>query len=184
METSQTAAENRFVTAFGPANERAVSKVKDTLSDQVKSFIAQSPFVVMATSNREGRCDTSPKGGKPGFVKVLDDRHLVVPDVAGNRLFQSYLNMDGNPHVGLLFLIPGSNDTVRVNGRVTILPREELERLNITLSLNNPDDNSIQLQGILVEVEEAYPHCPRALKFAELWSVEEIQSRQEALRRR
>ena len=170
--------------AFGPPNERAVSKVKDTLSEEVKSFIAQSPFVVMATSNGEGRCDTSPKGGKPGFVKVLDDRHLVVPDVAGNRLFQSYLNMDDNPHVGLLFLIPGSNDTVRVNGRVAVLPREEMERLNITLSLNNPDDNSVQLQGILVEVEEAYPHCPRALKFAELWNVQTIERRLAPTRRR
>ena len=96
--------------------------------------------------------------------------------MAGNRLFQSYLNMSENPQVGLLFLIPGSNDTVRVNGRVTILAKEELDRMKVELSLNNPDDNSKKLQGILVEVDEAYTHCPRALKFAELWNPDAYDS--------
>ena len=184
MENNQTVTENRFVELFGTPKERSVDKVKNCMSDQVQAFIGQAPFVVMATSNQAGHCDASPKGGKPGFVKVLDDRHLIVPDVAGNKLFQSYLNLEDNPHVGLLFLIPGSNDTVRVNGKVTPVSGEELERLNIRLSLNNPDDNSIQLQGILVEVEEAYTHCPRALKFGELWNLEEIRRQQESLRRR
>jgi PPOX class probable FMN-dependent enzyme len=181
---SRVVTENRFNKAFGTPSERAVGKVKNTMSDVVKEFIAQSPFIVIATSNRDGECDASPKGGKPGFVRIVDDRHLVIPDVAGNKLFQSYQNMEGNPQVGVLFLIPGSNDTVRVNGRVTILPKEELDRLKVDLSINNPDDNSIKLQGILVEVDEAYTHCPRAFKFAELWNVESIQRRQEALRRR
>ena len=173
MESSQTVTQNQFVKAFGHPRERAVAKVKNTMSDQVQAYIAQSSLVVMATSNESGHCDASPKGGKPGFVKILDDQHLIVPDVAGNKLFQSYLNMLENPHIGLLFLIPGSNDTVRVNGRVSLLSAKELEELNIRLSLNNPDDNSIQLQGILVEVEEAYTHCPRAFKFADLWNVEQ-----------
>ncbi len=132
----------------------------------------------MATSDQEGRCDTSPKGGKPGFVRVLDDRHLLLPDVAGNKLFQSYGNMDTNPHVGLLFFIPGVNDTVRVNGAVTIVDKAELERRNITMSLYNPDDNAMHRQGILIDVEEAYGHCPRALKFSQLWDVEQIQANQ------
>ena len=140
------------------------------MTDVVMEFIGKSPFLVMATSSGDGGCDASPKGGKPGFVHILDDRHIIIPDVAGNRLFQSYLNMSENPQVGLLFLIPGSNDTVRVNGRVTILSKEELDRMKVELSLNNPDDNSRKLQGILVEVDEAYTHCPRALKFAELWN--------------
>ena len=158
--------ENQFNKAFGTPSERAVGKLKNTLSDVVKDFIAQSPFIVIATSNRAGECDASPKGGQPGLVRIVDDRHLVIPDVAGNKLFQSYQNMEDNPQVGVLFLIPGSNDTVRVNGHVNIISREELDRLNVDLAINNPDDNSIKPQGILVDVDDAYTHCPQAFKFA------------------
>ncbi len=170
MANGSVATDNRFSKAFGTPSHRATGKVVNVMTEVVKEFIANSPFIMMATSSGDGACDASPKGGKPGFVHILDDRHIIIPDVAGNRLFQSYLNMSENPQVGLLFLIPGSNDTVRVNGRVTILAKEELDRMKVELSLNNPDDNSKKLQGILVEVDEAYTHCPRALKFAELWN--------------
>ena len=76
----------------------------------------------MATCSPEGRCDASPKGGHPGFVRILDDRHLLVPDVAGNKLFQSYQNMDQNAHVGLIFFIPGISEVVRVNGTYSGAP--------------------------------------------------------------
>ncbi len=184
MESTSAVTENRFTEAFGIPSQRAVGKVQNIMSEAVKEFIVKSPFMVMATSNGAGESDASPKGGKPGFVKIVDDQHIVIPDVAGNRLFQSYQNMEDNPQVGLLFLIPGSNDTVRVNGHATILSSQELDRLDVQLSINNPDDNSIKLQGILVEVDEAYTHCPRALKFAELWNVESIQKRQGASQRR
>jgi len=173
-----TVAPNRFHEQFGIPSGRAVTKLKDYMTPFVQEFIQHSPFVVMATSDQDGRCDTSPKGGKPGFVRVLDERHLLLPDVAGNRLFQSYANMDGNPHVGLLFFIPGVNETVRVNGTVTIVDKAELEQRNIEMSLYNPDDNAKHLQGILIEVEEAYAHCPRALKFSQLWDAEQIQAHQ------
>ncbi len=167
---------NRFQERFGYPRGRAVSKLKNYMTPYVQEFIRRSPFVVMATSDREGRCDASPKGGKPGFVRVLDERHLLLPDVAGNKLFQSYQNLDSNPYVGLLFFIPGVNDTVRVNGKVTLIDKEELQRRDVTLSLYEPDDNAQHLQGIIVEVEEAYGHCPRALKFSRLWDVGEIQA--------
>lgn len=173
-----TIAPNRFADVFGYPKGRAVTKLKDYMTPYVQAFIRQAPFVIMATSDADGRCDASPKGGKPGFVRVLDERHLLFPDVAGNKLFQSYQNMDANPHVGLLFLIPGVNDTVRVNGRVTLVDKQELERRNIALSLYNPDDNARHLQGILVAVEEAYGHCPRALKFSQLWDLETIATHQ------
>jgi hypothetical protein len=128
----------------------------------------------MATSGTDGRCDASPKGGLPGFVKVLDDSRLLMPDVAGNRLFQSYLNIDESPYVGLIFFIPGVGETVRVNGRATFVAEEELRRLDVTLEVRNPDDNSRILQGLVVEVEEAYGHCPRALAFSDLWDEEQI----------
>jgi PPOX class probable FMN-dependent enzyme len=166
--------DNRFTREFGFPKERPALKVKDYLEDDLKEFIRQSPFLVMATSDTGGNCDASPKGGKPGFVKVLDDRRLLLPDVAGNNLFQSYQNVAANPHVGLIFFIPGIRDTVRVNGRVKIVNKEELERLSIHLEVNNPDDNSKVLQGLLIEVEESYGHCPRALAFSRLWEDERI----------
>jgi PPOX class probable FMN-dependent enzyme len=181
---SKTAPDNRFTRAHGQPGERSVAKVKDYLPDEVKEFIALAPFAVMASSDGDGRCDASPKGGKPGFVKVVDDRRILVPDVAGNRLFQSYQNMNQNPHVGLVFFIPGRDDTVRVNGRVSIVTQEELERMQVELSVKFTDDNSKLLQGILVEVEEAYTHCPRAFKFSGLWDVDEIGRSRESQRRR
>jgi len=172
---------NRFAEKFGYPNPngRAVTKVKDYMTSYVQDFIRHAPFMIMATGDEAGHCDASPKGGQPGFVKVLDERHLLVPDVAGNKLFQSYQNLDINPHVGLLFLIPGVNDTVRVNGTVRIVDKDALEQQNLTLSLYNPDDNAKHLQGLVVEVEEAYGHCPRALKFSQLWDIDTIQANQE-----
>jgi len=172
---------NRFAEKFGYPNPdgRAVTKVKDYMTAYVQDFIRHAPFMIMATSGQDGHCDASPKGGQPGFVKVLDARRLLVPDVAGNKLFQSYQNLDHNPHVGLLFFIPGVNDTVRVNGSVAIVDKAELERQNLSLALYNPDDNAKHLQGLIVEVEEAYGHCPRALKFSQLWDLDTIRANQE-----
>jgi uncharacterized protein len=162
--------DNRFTRQFGVPAERPRKKVVPYLEEHVREFIARAPFLVMATSDGEGRCDASPKGGRPGFVAVLDERHLLVPDVAGNRLFQSYLNMSANPHVGLLFMIPGSDSTVRVNGRARLIDQDEVRRYVDGLSVYWKDDNTVLLQGVLVEVEEAYSHCPRAFRFADLWN--------------
>ena len=176
--TSETVQKNRFSDVFGYPTGRAAIKVLDSMTTYVQEFIKQSPFVIQATSDVDGNCDASPKGGKPGFVRVLDDKHLLFPDVAGNRLFQSYQNMDANPKVGLLFLIPGVNDTVRVNGRVSIVDHEDLERRNVEVALYEMDERSHHLQGVIIEVEESYGHCPRALKFSKLWDVEEIAKNQ------
>jgi uncharacterized protein len=162
--------DNPFTRQFGVPAERPRKKVVPYLEAHVREFIARAPFLVMATSDGEGRCDASPKGGRPGFVAVLDERHLLVPDVAGNRLFQSYLNMSANPHVGLLFMIPGSDTTVRVNGRARLIDQDEVRRHVDGLSVSWKDDNTVLLQGVLVEVEEAYSHCPRAFRFADLWN--------------
>lgn len=178
MTTSETAQRNRFSDNFGYPTGRAATKVKDYMTPYVQEFIQHSPFVIQATSSADGSCDASPKGGKPGFVRVLDEKHLLFPDVAGNRLFQSYQNMDANSQIGLLFLIPGVNDTVRVNGKVSIVTQEDLEGRNVDVALYELDERSHHLQGIIVEVEESYGHCPRALKFSQLWDVEEISTNQ------
>ena len=170
----KTVGDSRFNDTFGPPSERAVLKLKTYLTPYVQEFIKACPFVVQATADSNGRCDASPKGGKPGFIKVIDDKHLLFPDVAGNRLFQSYQNVDENPYVGLIFFIPGVNDTVRVNGKVSIVSQEDLKNRDVVLSLYETDDNSKHLQGMLIEVEEAYGHCPRALNFSHLWDEAEI----------
>ena len=175
MTASETLGTNRFSDTFGYPTGRAAFKVRNRLTPYVQEFINQSPFVVMATSDRNGNCDASPKGGKPGFVLVLDQEHLLFPDVAGNKLFQSYQNIEDNPHIGLIFFIPGLNETLRVNGRAKVLQSEEVEKWNLTLEVSNPDDNSKVLQGVLIEVQEAYGHCPRAFNFSKLWDVEYIQ---------
>jgi PPOX class probable FMN-dependent enzyme len=177
MEECQAVFDNRFTQAFGVPVERIQTKVKDFLPEPVKAFIAESPFLVMSTSDRQGRCDASPKGGEPGFVRILDDHHLLLPDVAGNKLFQSYLNMDENPHVGLVFFIPGISEVVRVNGRVTIVSREALDGHQVERSMYNPDGDRAVQQGIVIEVEEAYTHCPRAVNYSRLWDEEEIRRR-------
>jgi len=164
--------ENKYQNKFGYPAERTAGKVKPVMAAWIQDFIRHSPFCVLATSNAKGDCDASPKGGKPGFVKILNDKQLFIPDVAGNKLFHGYGNIESNPKAGLIFFIPGHNHTVRVNGRVRVMDRSELAHVH--LEVNNPDEKAEVLQGLLLEVEESYSHCPRALKFSNLWDVDAI----------
>jgi len=157
---------------FGYPAERTQGKVRAYMVQWIQDFVRHSPLCVMATSNAAGDCDASPKGGMPGFVKVLSDRQLFLPDVAGNKLFHGYGNIESNPKVGLIFFIPGVGNTVRINGRVKVVERPELR--DVQPEVTHPDDNTKVLQGLLIEVEESYSHCPRALKFSDLWNVEQI----------
>ncbi|MEZ4866633.1 MAG: pyridoxamine 5'-phosphate oxidase family protein [Caldilineaceae bacterium] len=166
---------NLFQEKFGKPSGRAATKVVPYMTDWVQEFIRRAPFAVLASSDGNGHCDASPKGGMPGFIKVLDETHLLIPDVAGNRLFQSYDNVSRNPHIGLLFFIPGVDATARVNGQVAVVDKEALAAKNIDLEIFNPDEEAKILQGLLLTVEEAYGHCPRALKFSNLWDEAAIQ---------
>jgi len=152
----------------------AESKVKNFLEPYVKGFIENSPFVVVASSNTQGDCDASPKGGKPGFVKIIDDRTLMMPDIGGNNLFQSFENYESNPKLGLIFMIPGMDTTVRVNGRVTVVEKEQFVQRVSEPELYWSDQNAGFVQATLIEVDEAYFHCPRSFKFAGLWDTEVI----------
>ena len=159
---------------LGGAHPVAATKVKDFLEPYVKAFIQHAPFAVIATSNAAGDCDASPRGGLPGFVKVLDDRTLLVPDVGGNRLFQSFQNFESNPKAGMIFMIPGTHVTARVNGRVQALEKSELEARGIAPETQMHDANSNLIQGFLLAIDEAYFHCPRSFQFADLWNTETI----------
>ncbi|MEZ4279859.1 MAG: pyridoxamine 5'-phosphate oxidase family protein [Myxococcota bacterium] len=165
---------NRAQQKFGEPIEIVRKKVFPTMNGMVQDFIRQAPFVVLATANGAGDCDASPKGGRPGFVRIVDEKRLVLPDIAGNNLFQSYENLETNPKVGLLFLIPGCDWTVRVNGRVSLLEAEGGRLQGIASEVFDPDDNTRVLQGLLVEVDEALSHCPRAFTFSRLWNTDGI----------
>ncbi len=163
---------NKYQEKFGHPAERTRGKVRSYMAEWIQDFIRQSPFCVVATSSADGDCDASPKGGKPGFVKVLNDRQLFIPDVAGNKLFHGYQNIETNRKAGLVFFIPGHNSTVRVNGTVKVIDASELQ--DVRLEVHNPDERAKVLQGLLLDVEEAYSHCPRALRFANLWDTDTI----------
>jgi hypothetical protein len=161
-------------TELGGAHPAAATKVKDHLEPRVRAFIEQSPFAVLASANADGDCDASPKGGLPGFIKIIDDRTLLIPDIGGNRLFQSYQNFESNPKAGLVFMIPGVAITARVNGRVRLVEPEELEAMGIVAQTRMQDANSGLVQGQLLSVDEAYLHCPRCMQFAGLWDADAI----------
>jgi uncharacterized protein len=160
---------------LGGAHPLAATKVKDHLEPLVRGFITHAPFAVMASSNAAGDCDASPKGGKPGFVKVLDERTLLIPDVGGNRLFQTYQNFESNPKAGLVFIIPGTEVTARVNGRVEVVDRAGLADMKLSAEVLYTDDNSELVQAVVLKVDEAYLHCPRAFRFADLWNTATIE---------
>lgn len=170
---------NQAQRKFGEPIEIVRKKVFPSMNGMVQDFIREAPFVVLATASADGDCDASPKGGRPGFVRIVDEKHLVLPDIAGNKLFQSYENLETNPKAGLLFLIPGCDWTVRVNGRVRVLDVEGGRLEGVAPEVFDPDDNTRILQGILLEVDEALSHCPRAFTFSKLWDTERITATRE-----
>jgi uncharacterized protein len=147
---------------YGMPGERAVAKERPVLDEGCRAFIAHAPFLVMGTAGTDGRCDVSPKGDAPGFVRVLDERHLVIPDRLGNNRLDGLRNIVENGHVGLLFFIPGREDTLRVNGRARIV-RDEALLDSLAVGSKRP------VTALLVEVEQCFLHCARAFKRAGLW---------------
>jgi PPOX class probable FMN-dependent enzyme len=145
--------------------ERSVLKEVDHLDHHCRAFIALSPFVLISSSDADGACDASPKGGPPGFVTVLDDYRLLIPDATGNRRLDSLQNMLENPRVGLLFLIPTMGEVLRVNGQV------ELSRDPDLLQGLQTGGRPAKL-ALIVTVEEAYLHCAKSIIRSKLWKTE------------
>lgn len=146
----------------GEPSPRARLKQLAALDPHCRAFIARAPFVLVATADGAGRCDVSPKGDAPGFVRVLDDRHLLVPDRPGNRRLDGMRNILANPQVGLLFIVPGREDTLRVNGRAWVTR-------DAGLLAPCAVDGKVPSLGIGVEVDECFLHCARSFKRARLW---------------
>ncbi|MET7369752.1 pyridoxamine 5'-phosphate oxidase family protein [Streptomyces sp. NPDC005566] len=141
------------------------------LHEWAQTFIAASPFVVLASSDAHGNHDASPRGGPPGFCRVLDAHTIAIPEQPGNNLLQTIRNVKENPGIALLFLIPGISETARVNG----IAEFALSKSPGWTELSGLWADGEQLRGsILVHVKEAYYHCGRAGKFARLWDIETI----------
>lgn len=167
---------NQAQERFGEPKETTVKKVLPFMNEMVRDFVARSPFAVLATANGAGDCDASPKGGRPGFVKVVDEKALILPDVAGNKLFQSYENVESNPRAALVFMIPGCDWTVRVNGRASVVGGNQGALEGLEPEVRFSDDNTRILQGLRIDVDESYAHCPRAFLFSGLWDTGTIDS--------
>ena len=150
---------------YQPPAPRAVQKVLDRLDVHCRNFIALSPLCVLSSSNADGQADASPRGDPPGFVKVLDERTLLLPDRPGNNQVDSLQNIVENPGVGLLFLVPGMNETLRVKGKAEITTDTELlESLTVL--------GKAPRSGLKIAVEEAFLHCGRALIRSRIWDRE------------
>ncbi|WP_420799783.1 pyridoxamine 5'-phosphate oxidase family protein [Paenibacillus mesophilus] len=155
-----TEAELRSLMGF--PSELVQHKVILQLDHHCRDFISKSPFVFLSTSDSLGKCDVSPRGDHPGFVHIIDNKHLVIPERPGNKRMDSLRNIISNPQIGLLFLIPGLGETLRVNGCAFITKEEKLLRL---MAVND----RIPVVGIVVEVEECYLHCAKAFYRSQLW---------------
>jgi uncharacterized protein len=141
----------------------ATAKVIDHLDAHCREFLAKSPFFVLSTASSDGVCDGSPKGGPAGFVRPLDDKRLAWADLAGNNRLDSFENLTSNDNVALLFMIPGMDETLRINGRAELVSDAEL-------SAEFAVDGKPARVVVVVTVAEAYLHCAKALRRSSLWS--------------
>ena len=140
-------------------------KIAPRLNELTRPFIERSPFVCVATASPDGGLDVSPRGDPAGFVRILDDRRLLLPDRPGNKIADTLTNLLADPRIALLFLIPGVGDSFRVNGTATIVDDPEL-------LASCEVDGRVPKLGILVTVEEAYTQCSKALIRSDLWNPE------------
>ena len=164
--------ESELREVIGSPTALVESKIADRLNDLTRQFIERSPFVCVATASPGGGLDVSPRGDPAGFVRILDERTLLLPDRPGNKLADSLTNLLADDRIALLFLIPGVGDSFRVNGRARIVQDEEL------LAPSAVDGKVPQL-GIIVAVEEAYTQCSKALIRSDLWNPERHVARSE-----
>lgn len=150
---------------LGDPDEGTTGKISDHLDENCLRFLAHSPFVCLATSDAEGNCDSSPRGDYPGFVRALDPRTLLIPDRLGNRLADSFRNILQNGHIGLLCFVPGMIETLRINGTAYITDDPRLLGML-------EQDHSVPELATVVNIEQAYLHCGRALLRGGLWDAE------------
>jgi PPOX class probable FMN-dependent enzyme len=166
MAWTEIADTDALVALLGEPQQRARDKVRPALTDLDRDWLAASPFCVLATAAADGSCDASPKGDPAGdLVHVIDDRTIALAERPGNRRADGYRNILSNPHVGLLFLIPGRGDTLRINGRARLVS-------------DAPFFDAMVVKGhrpvlaVVVEIDEIFHHCQKAFLRSQLWEPE------------
>ena len=157
---------------YGAPTANAARKEIDHLDAGCREVIARSPFALLATADADGRCDVTPRGGAPGFARVLDERRLAIPDARGNNRTDALRNIVANPHAGLLFLIPGLGETLRVNGPAS-LTRDP------GLLAELADAGREPKLAVVVEAREVYLHCAKAFIRSGLWRPETWPARED-----
>jgi PPOX class probable FMN-dependent enzyme len=157
---------------FQATHDLAIVKCQSALDVHAREFIRRSPFLCIGTQNPDGKADVSPRGDPVGFVKILDAHTLAIPDRPGNNRLDSLVNIVANPCVGLLFIIPGFDDTLRVNGRASLVTDPEiLEGMRV--------NDRLPKLAILVNVSEVFMHCAKAFRRSQLWNPAHFQDRSE-----
>jgi uncharacterized protein len=147
---------------LGEPAPAALAKERDALHEFDRAWLAASPFCLIATSGADGSCDVSPKGDPPGFILVLDDRTIAIPERAGNRRADGYRNILANPHVGLIHLLPGRTDTLRINGRARLVTDADLlDRMVVK--------DHRPVLAVVVAIEQVFHHCGKAFLRSQLW---------------
>ncbi|MDR6864370.1 pyridoxamine 5'-phosphate oxidase family protein [Phycicoccus sp. 3266] len=163
--TTRIETPEQLTALLGEPLPRARDKVRPALHELDREWLAASPFCLVATSAADGSCDVSPKGDPPGFVRVLDDTTVAVPERLGNKRADGYRNVLSNPHVGLISIVPGRGDTLRINGRAHLVG-------------DAPWFDDMVVKGhrpvlaLVVEVDEAFHHCAKAFMRSRLWHPE------------
>ncbi|MEO9336238.1 pyridoxamine 5'-phosphate oxidase family protein [Mesorhizobium sp. SB112] len=169
MDFIETLDELRSI--YKTPSDNAVRKELQRLDGHCRGFLAKSPFVLIGSSDGKGNSDVTPKGDKPGFVAILNDTTIAIPDRPGNNRLDTLENVIANPSVGLLFLIPGMNETLRINGDAKLTTDKDLsERLSV--------EGRLPLSVMVVKVRAAYMHCAKAFMRSELWKPESWTDRQ------
>ncbi|QQR34922.1 pyridoxamine 5'-phosphate oxidase family protein [Devosia oryziradicis] len=157
---------------FEATHALAIQKFQSALGEHAQAFIRRSPFLCLGTQSPDGRADVSPRGDPPGFVQILDARTLAIPDRPGNNRLDSLSNIIANPSVALLFIIPGFDDTLRVNGRASLTTDPAiLESMRV--------NNRVPTLAIIVRVGEVFMHCAKAFRRSHLWDPNHFQDRTE-----
>jgi hypothetical protein len=157
---------------FAATHDIAIKKCLDHIDQHARAFIERSPFVCIGTQSANGTADVSPRGDPVGFVRILDEKTLLIPDRPGNNRLDTLVNILSNPSVGLLFMVPGFDDTLRVNGIAHITRDPDL------LSLMVVNDRTPTV-AIAVEVAEVFIHCAKAFRRSKLWDADQHQDRRE-----
>jgi uncharacterized protein len=164
--------EDTLRSLFPAMHAIAVQKCLDRLDTHAANFLARSPFLCIGTQSPDGLADVSPRGDPCGFVKIIDDRTLLIPDRPGNNRLDTHRNILGNPQVGLLFMVPGFDETMRINGTARITRDPDL------LALTSVNDR-VSTVAIVVTVKEVFIHCAKAFRRAKLWDPSQRKDRNE-----